>query len=194
MRSQSSLAGLGSGESAGKTARTHAGWTLSSRVVPGPDTKIDTCSNHVQFPEDGVQAVTRRADDVVSVLSASGLHLGWRKLWHANRFNVDECARETQSTYHLTSQSDHQRQSSGGQPHRDFQNTSLQRSDVFTTACSQHFFFYEQPGTRQQASLQRRVSLEKEAFADLPRCLSYCRNGAVHCSLTLICVKLEKKE
>lgn len=29
---------------AGKTAKTHAGCMLSNRVVPGPDTKIDTCN------------------------------------------------------------------------------------------------------------------------------------------------------
>lgn len=41
--SQSKRAGVGIGVSGGKTARTQSGCMLSSLVVPGPETKIDTC-------------------------------------------------------------------------------------------------------------------------------------------------------
>lgn len=35
--------GVGNGVSAGKTARMQSGCTFSNRVVPGPETKIETC-------------------------------------------------------------------------------------------------------------------------------------------------------
>lgn len=40
--SHSKREGAGGDVSAGNTARTQSGCTLSNRVVPGPDTKIDT--------------------------------------------------------------------------------------------------------------------------------------------------------
>lgn len=43
--SHSRRCGSGNGVSAGNTARIQSGCTFSSRVVPGPDTKMETCRN-----------------------------------------------------------------------------------------------------------------------------------------------------
>lgn len=147
VRSQSSRSGLGNGVSAGKTARTHAGCTLSSRVVPGPDTKIDTCRHHVKFAEDAVQAVIRCAERlslclVLTWMNAPGkrLHVSSQKLpstpverWPAPQGSFRTPTANVRTSLRL----------------RGFKATDF---------------------TRHQAAsiIQRRLSLDNEALSDLP--------------------------
>lgn len=168
VRSQSSRSGLGSGVSAGNTARTHAGCTLSSRVVPGPDTKIDTCRHHVKFAEGTVQAVIRCAERLSLCLGRTWMNSPGKRLalvLSKTTINVRRAVASPAGIFRTPTAN---------------VRVSLRLRGLKTADCTSH---------QALSIIQRRLSLENEALSDLPRCQPYSRSSAANCSLALIYMK-----